>query len=74
MDKIFEANNYIENWEEAYKKESALEKTQAKQKKATDNHRQPVECSLGDWVVLRFEKVRPNKTQVKKSACTLSWV
>ncbi|MCO5560942.1 hypothetical protein L7F22_014562 [Adiantum nelumboides] len=42
--------------DEMYKK--ALEKTQAKQKKAADRHRCEVVFSLGDGILLRFEKAR----------------
>ncbi|MCO5577600.1 hypothetical protein L7F22_031431 [Adiantum nelumboides] len=39
-DKIFEVDRYVEGWQEAYKKvKYALEKTQAKQKRAADSHR-----------------------------------
>ena len=53
-DKIFEAEKYVEDWEEAYKKvKEALQRTQAKQKKAADRHRRHLEFALGDWVLLR---------------------
>ncbi|MCO5564408.1 hypothetical protein L7F22_018069 [Adiantum nelumboides] len=46
--------------DEMYKKAKvALEKTQAKQKKAPDHHRREVVFLLGDWVLLCFEKARP---------------
>ncbi|MCO5558132.1 hypothetical protein L7F22_011709 [Adiantum nelumboides] len=58
-DKIFEADKYVHNTDEAYRKiKLALEKTQSKQKKATDRHRRELVFSLGDWVLLRFEKPR----------------
>ncbi|MCO5609283.1 hypothetical protein L7F22_063509 [Adiantum nelumboides] len=54
-DKIFEANKYVQDMDEMYKKvKVALEKTQAKQKKAADSHRCEVVFSLGDWVKVVF--------------------
>ncbi|MCO5606287.1 hypothetical protein L7F22_060474 [Adiantum nelumboides] len=53
--------------DEMYKKvKVALEKTQAKQKKATDRHRRKVVFSLGDWVLQRFEKARLKKMKGKE--------
>ncbi|MCO5549223.1 hypothetical protein L7F22_002689 [Adiantum nelumboides] len=58
-DKIFEVDKYVQDMDEMYKNvKVALEKTQAKQKKAVDCHRREVVFSLGDWVLLRFEKAR----------------
>ncbi|MCO5601616.1 hypothetical protein L7F22_055739 [Adiantum nelumboides] len=58
-DKIFEADKYVQNTDEAYKKiKLALEKTQFKQKKAADCHCRELVFSLGDWVLLCFEKAR----------------
>ncbi|MCO5594966.1 hypothetical protein L7F22_049003 [Adiantum nelumboides] len=66
-DKIFEAHNYLQNMDEMYKKvKVALEKTQAKQKKAADHHRREVVFLLGDWVLLRFEKARLKKMKGKE--------
>ncbi|MCO5595972.1 hypothetical protein L7F22_050024 [Adiantum nelumboides] len=49
-DKIFEADKYVQNTDEEYRKiKLALEKTQSKQKKATDRHRRELIFSLGDW-------------------------
>ncbi|MCO5563415.1 hypothetical protein L7F22_017057 [Adiantum nelumboides] len=49
--KIFEADKYVQNTDEAYKKiKLALEKTQSKQKKAADRHRRELVFSLGDWI------------------------
>ncbi|MCO5575315.1 hypothetical protein L7F22_029115 [Adiantum nelumboides] len=49
-DKIFEADKYVQNTDEAYKKiKLALEKTRSKQKKAADRHRRELLFSLGDW-------------------------
>ncbi|MCO5576648.1 hypothetical protein L7F22_030463 [Adiantum nelumboides] len=60
-DKIFEANKYVQDLDEMYKKvKVALEKTQAKQKKAADRHRR------GHWVLLRFEKARLKKMKGKE--------
>ncbi|MCO5589145.1 hypothetical protein L7F22_043111 [Adiantum nelumboides] len=66
-DKIFEADKYVQDMDEMYKKvKVALEKTQAKQKKAADRHRRIVVFSLGDWVLLRFEKARLKKMKGKE--------
>ncbi|MCO5604033.1 hypothetical protein L7F22_058190 [Adiantum nelumboides] len=66
-DKIFEADKYVQNMDEAYRKiKLALEKTQSKQKKAADRHRRELVFSLGDWVLLRFEKARLRKMKGKK--------
>ena len=66
-DKIFEADKFTKDWEEAYKKvKEALQKTQAKQKKAADRHRRHLEFALGDWVLLRFEKARLKKMKGKE--------
>ncbi|MCO5581915.1 hypothetical protein L7F22_035804 [Adiantum nelumboides] len=55
------------NDDEMYKKvKVALEKTQAKQKKAADRHRCEVVVSLGDWVLLRFEKAKLKKMKGKE--------
>ncbi|MCO5598108.1 hypothetical protein L7F22_052199 [Adiantum nelumboides] len=53
--------------DEMYKKvKVALEKTQAKQKKTADRHRCEVVFSVGDWVLLRFEKARLKKMKGKE--------
>ncbi|MCO5593692.1 hypothetical protein L7F22_047709 [Adiantum nelumboides] len=66
-DKIFEADKYVQDMDEMYKKvKVALEKTRAKQKKAADRHRREVVFSLGDWVLLRFEKARLKKMKGKE--------
>ncbi|MCO5557885.1 hypothetical protein L7F22_011457 [Adiantum nelumboides] len=66
-DKIFEADKYVLDMDEMYKKvKVALEKTQAKQKKAVDRHRREVVFSLGDWVPLRFENARLKKMKGKE--------
>ncbi|MCO5588633.1 hypothetical protein L7F22_042590 [Adiantum nelumboides] len=66
-DKIFEADKYVQNMDEAYRKiKLALEKTQSKQKKAADRHRRELVFSLGDWVLLRFEKARLRKMKGKE--------
>ncbi|MCO5571578.1 hypothetical protein L7F22_025322 [Adiantum nelumboides] len=66
-DKIFEADKYVQNMDEAYrKKKIALEKTQSKQKKAADRHLRELVFSLGDWVLLRFEKARLRKMKGKE--------
>ena len=66
-DKIFEADRYVEGWEEAYKKvKYALEKSQAKQKRAADMHRRRLLFKKDDWVLLRFEKARLRKMKGKE--------
>ncbi|MCO5605291.1 hypothetical protein L7F22_059473 [Adiantum nelumboides] len=66
-DKIFEADKYVQNTDEAYRKiKLALEKTQSKQKKAADRHCRELVFSLGDWVLLRFEKARLRKMKGKE--------
>ncbi|MCO5572818.1 hypothetical protein L7F22_026577 [Adiantum nelumboides] len=66
-DKIFEADKYVQNTDEAYKKiKLALEKTQSKQKKAADRQRRELVFSLGDWVLLCFEKTRLRKVKDKE--------
>ncbi|MCO5597401.1 hypothetical protein L7F22_051477 [Adiantum nelumboides] len=66
-DKIFEADKYVQNTDEAYRKiKLALEKTQSKQKKAADRHRRELIFSLGDSVLLRFEKARLRKMKGKE--------
>ncbi|MCO5550251.1 hypothetical protein L7F22_003734 [Adiantum nelumboides] len=66
-DKIFEADKYVQNTDEAYRKiKLALQKTQSKQKKVVDRHRRELVFSLGDWVLLRFEKTRLRKMKGKE--------
>ncbi|MCO5577261.1 hypothetical protein L7F22_031088 [Adiantum nelumboides] len=66
-DKIFEADKYVQNTDEADRKiKLALEKTQSKQKKPSDRHRHVLVFSLGDWVLLRFEKARLRKMKGKE--------
>ncbi|MCO5556364.1 hypothetical protein L7F22_009912 [Adiantum nelumboides] len=66
-DKIFEADKYVHDMDEMIKKvKVAVEKTRAKQKKAADRHRHEVVFSLGDWVLLRFEKARLKKMKAKE--------
>ncbi|MCO5606438.1 hypothetical protein L7F22_060626 [Adiantum nelumboides] len=76
-DKIFEADKYVQNTDEAYRMiKLAREKTQSKQKKATDRHRRELVFSLGGWVLLRFEKARLRKLKgrsVSKAGYALLW-
>ncbi|MCO5602618.1 hypothetical protein L7F22_056752 [Adiantum nelumboides] len=66
-DKTFETDKYVQDVDEMYKKvKVALEKTRAKQKKAVDRHRREVVFSLGDWVLLHFEKARLKKMKGKE--------
>ncbi|MCO5602158.1 hypothetical protein L7F22_056286 [Adiantum nelumboides] len=66
-EKIFEADKYVQDMDEMYKKvKVALEKTQAKQKKVADRHHREVVFSLSDWVLLRFEKARLKKMKGKE--------
>ncbi|MCO5598173.1 hypothetical protein L7F22_052265 [Adiantum nelumboides] len=62
-DKIFEADKYVQNTDEAYKK---IEKTWSKQKKVVDCHRRELVFSPGDWVLLRFEKAKLRKMKGKE--------
>ena len=58
-DKIFQADKYVEDQEQAYAKvKYALQRTQEKHKKAADKHRRHLEFVEGDWVLLKFEKAR----------------
>ncbi|MCO5596900.1 hypothetical protein L7F22_050971 [Adiantum nelumboides] len=66
-DKIFEADKYVQNTDEAYRKiKLTLEKTQSNQKKAADPQRCELVFSLGDWVLLRLEKARLRKMKGKE--------
>ncbi|MCO5602360.1 hypothetical protein L7F22_056491 [Adiantum nelumboides] len=66
-DKIFEADKYVQNTDEAYRKiKLALEKTQSKQKKAVDRHLRELVFSLGNWVLLHFEKAKLRKMKGKE--------
>ncbi|MCO5597750.1 hypothetical protein L7F22_051831 [Adiantum nelumboides] len=66
-DKIFEADKHVQDMDEMYQKvKVALEKTQGKQKKAANRHCREVVFSLGDWVLLRFEKARLKKMKSKE--------
>ncbi|MCO5613126.1 hypothetical protein L7F22_067401 [Adiantum nelumboides] len=66
-DKIFEADKYVQNTDGAYRKiKLAPEKTRSKQKKATDCHHRELVFSLGDWILLRFEKARLRKMKGKE--------
>ncbi|MCO5566505.1 hypothetical protein L7F22_020182 [Adiantum nelumboides] len=66
-DKLFEADKYVQNTDEAYRKiKLALEKTQSKQNKAADRHRRELVFSLGDWELLRFEKAKLRKMKGKE--------
>ncbi|MCO5575982.1 hypothetical protein L7F22_029789 [Adiantum nelumboides] len=66
-DKIFEADKYVQNTDETYRKiKLAFEKTQSKQKKAADRDHRKLVFSLGDWVLLRFERARLRKMKGKE--------
>ncbi|MCO5559213.1 hypothetical protein L7F22_012808 [Adiantum nelumboides] len=66
-DKIFEADKYVHNTDEAYKKiKLVLEKTQTKQTKAANRHCCELVFSLGDWILLCFEKARLRKMKAKE--------
>ncbi|MCO5556363.1 hypothetical protein L7F22_009911 [Adiantum nelumboides] len=66
-DKIFEVDRYVQNMDGMYKKfKLALEKTQAKHKEATNRHRRELVFSLGDWVLLPFEKAKSKKMKGKE--------
>ncbi|MCO5587770.1 hypothetical protein L7F22_041722 [Adiantum nelumboides] len=62
-DKIFEADKYVQDMDEMYKKvKVALEKTQAKQKKATDSHRREADVQAQ----LKATTTSPPKPDSKK--------
>ncbi|MCO5573643.1 hypothetical protein L7F22_027415 [Adiantum nelumboides] len=64
-DNIFEADKYVQNMDEAYRKiKLALEKTQSKKRKLLIVT--VVNFSLGDWVLLRFDKARLRKMKGKE--------
>ncbi|KAH7445295.1 hypothetical protein KP509_01G001400 [Ceratopteris richardii] len=66
-DKIFEADRYVQDWQEAYTKvKHALEKSQTKQKRVADLHRLELLLEKDDWVLLRFEKARLRKSKGKE--------
>ncbi|MCO5569111.1 hypothetical protein L7F22_022818 [Adiantum nelumboides] len=73
-DKIFEADKYVQDMDEMYKEvKIALEKTQAKQKKAADRHRRKVVFSLvitlfafKRWEAAQCPKVKVAKIGEKK--------
>ena len=66
-DKIFEADRYVEGWQESYKKvKYALETSQAKPKRDADSHRRELLFKENDWVLLRFEKARLRKMKGKE--------
>ncbi|MCO5570429.1 hypothetical protein L7F22_024151 [Adiantum nelumboides] len=61
-DKIYEADKYVQNTDEAYKKiKLVLEKTQSMQKKFADCHRCELVFSLGDWVGNSMPRLRKMK-------------
>ncbi|MCO5586016.1 hypothetical protein L7F22_039953 [Adiantum nelumboides] len=62
-DKMFEADKYVQNTDEAYRK---IKLALLKQKKPADRHRRELVFSLGDWVLLRFEKSRLRKMKGKE--------
>ena len=54
-DKTFEADKFVGDMKTAYEKvKLALQKTQAKQKKAADKHRRELQFDTGAWVLLKF--------------------
>ena len=54
-DKIFEADKYVEDWQQAYAKvKYALQRIQEKHKKAADKHHRHLEFVEADWVLLKF--------------------
>ena len=58
----------MQSLDETYQKiKYALERTQAKQKRAADMHRRELVFTEHDWVLLRFEKARLKKWKGKES-------
>ncbi|MCO5590685.1 hypothetical protein L7F22_044659 [Adiantum nelumboides] len=57
----------LQNTDEAYKMiKLAREKTQSKQKKAVDRHHRELVFSLGDWILLHFERPGQRKMTSKE--------
>ncbi|MCO5566738.1 hypothetical protein L7F22_020418 [Adiantum nelumboides] len=66
-DKIFEADEYTKDLDTAFAKvRETLQKSQERQKKATDRHRRDLKLKENDWVLLRFEKARLRKKKGKE--------
>ena len=67
-DKIFEADQYMQSMDETYQQiKYALERTQAKHKRAVDMHHRELVFNEHDWVLLRFEKARLKRWKGKES-------
>ncbi|MCO5560863.1 hypothetical protein L7F22_014483 [Adiantum nelumboides] len=65
--KVYWLKNLMDlRMKEVTKIKLALEKTQSKQKKAANRHCRDLVFSLGDWVLLRFEKARLRKMKGKE--------
>ncbi|MCO5586251.1 hypothetical protein L7F22_040190 [Adiantum nelumboides] len=65
-DKIFEADEYTKDLDTAFAKvRETFQKSQERQKKATDRHRRDLKLKENDWVLLRFEKARLRKKKGK---------
>ncbi|MCO5607277.1 hypothetical protein L7F22_061470 [Adiantum nelumboides] len=65
--KIFEADKYTKDLDTAFAKvRETLQKSQERQKKATDRHRRDLKLKENDWVLLRFEKARLRKKKEKE--------
>ncbi|MCO5568121.1 hypothetical protein L7F22_021817 [Adiantum nelumboides] len=63
-DKIFEADKYVQNTDEAYRKITlALEKTQSKQKKAADHHRREL---VSRWYQMYQDMVPEEQPEVEE--------
>ena len=68
MTSLFWRGMFVQSMDETYGKiKHALEKTQAKQKRAADMHRRELVFKENDWVLLRFEKARLKKQKGKES-------
>ncbi|MCO5564572.1 hypothetical protein L7F22_018236 [Adiantum nelumboides] len=66
-DKIFEADKYTRDLDTAFAKvRETLQKSQERQKKASDRHRRDLKLKKNGWVLLRFEKTRLRKKKGKE--------
>ncbi|MCO5556472.1 hypothetical protein L7F22_010021 [Adiantum nelumboides] len=66
-DKIFEADEYTRDLDTAFAKvRETLQKSQERQKKATDRHRRDSKLKENDWVLLRFDKARLRQKKGKE--------
>ena len=66
-DEIFAADEYVRDLETAFSQvQTAIERSQLKQKQAADKHRRQLDLKVGDWVLLKFDKTRLHKLKGKE--------